>query len=64
MSSRGITMKLEDATWGAWIECPEAELPQNLAWGRDYNDVCPIHGVLLGGARHTLHVGVDVVPVA
>jgi transglutaminase-like putative cysteine protease len=33
-----------------------------LAWGRDYSDVSPIHGVLLGGARHTLHVGVDVIP--
>jgi transglutaminase-like putative cysteine protease len=33
-----------------------------VAWGRDYNDVCPIHGVLLGGARHTLEVGVDVIP--
>jgi transglutaminase-like putative cysteine protease len=34
-----------------------------LAWGRDYSDVSPIHGVLFGGARHTLHVGVDVIPV-
>jgi transglutaminase-like putative cysteine protease len=33
-----------------------------LAWGRDYSDVSPIHGVLLGGARHTLHVSVDVGP--
>jgi transglutaminase-like putative cysteine protease len=34
-----------------------------VAWGRDYGDVSPIHGVLLGGAKHTLHVGVDVVPI-
>jgi transglutaminase-like putative cysteine protease len=34
-----------------------------VAWGRDYSDVSPVHGVLLGGARHTLHVGVDVMPV-
>jgi len=34
-----------------------------VAWGRDYSDVSPIHGVLLGGARHTLHVGVDVMPI-
>jgi transglutaminase-like putative cysteine protease len=34
-----------------------------VAWGRDYSDVSPIHGVLLGGARHTLHVGVDVMPL-
>lgn len=32
-----------------------------VAWGRDYSDVSPIHGVLLGGARHTLHVAVDVI---
>jgi transglutaminase-like putative cysteine protease len=34
-----------------------------VAWGRDYSDVSPIHGVLLGGAKHTLEVGVDVVPI-
>ena len=34
-----------------------------VAWGRDYADVSPIHGVLLGGARHTLEVGVDVLPI-
>lgn len=33
-----------------------------VAWGRDYGDVSPIHGVLLGGAKHTLDVGVDVCP--
>ena len=34
-----------------------------VAWGRDYGDVSPIHGVLLGGAKHTLDVGVDVMPI-
>jgi transglutaminase-like putative cysteine protease len=34
-----------------------------LAWGRDYNDVSPIHGVILGGGTHTLKVNVDVVRV-
>jgi transglutaminase-like putative cysteine protease len=34
-----------------------------VAWGRDYSDVSPIHGVLLGGAKHTLDVGVDVIPI-
>jgi transglutaminase-like putative cysteine protease len=33
-----------------------------VAWGRDYSDVSPIHGVLLGGAKHTLDAGVDVLP--
>jgi transglutaminase-like putative cysteine protease len=34
-----------------------------LAWGRDYGDVSPLRGVILGGARHTLHVGVSVTPL-
>jgi transglutaminase-like putative cysteine protease len=34
-----------------------------VAWGRDYSDVSPIHGVLLGGAKHTLDVGVDVMAI-
>jgi transglutaminase-like putative cysteine protease len=33
------------------------------AWGRDYSDVSPIRGVLLGGGEHTLSVAVDVVPL-
>ena len=31
-----------------------------VAWGRDYDDVSPIKGVILGGGRHSLHVAVDV----
>jgi transglutaminase-like putative cysteine protease len=34
-----------------------------VAWGRDYSDVSPIYGVLLGGARHKLDVEVDVMPL-
>lgn len=34
-----------------------------IAFGRDYNDVCPISGILLGGGEHTVNVGVDVTPV-
>jgi transglutaminase-like putative cysteine protease len=60
----------------AWLAvyCPEAGwihvdptnnvLPSNrhvtIAWGRDYNDVSPIHGVMIGGGEHTLRVSVDV----
>jgi transglutaminase-like putative cysteine protease len=32
-----------------------------LAWGRDYDDVSPIKGVILGGGHHTVAVAVDVV---
>jgi transglutaminase-like putative cysteine protease len=35
-----------------------------LAWGRDYGDVSPLRGVLLGGRDHTLKVAVTVTPVA
>jgi len=31
-----------------------------LGWGRDYGDVSPIRGVLVGGDEHTLGVAVDV----
>ena len=31
-----------------------------LAWGRDYGDVTPIKGVVMGGGRHTLSVAVSV----
>ena len=33
-----------------------------LAWGRDYDDVSPIKGVILGGGAHDVAVAVDVVP--
>ena len=64
----------------AWLAvyCPEAGwihvdptnnlLPSGthvtVAWGRDYNDVSPIHGVILGGGNHTLRVNVDVTRLA
>lgn len=34
-----------------------------IAHGRDYNDVSPISGVLLGGGEHTVTVAVDVAPL-
>jgi transglutaminase-like putative cysteine protease len=33
-----------------------------LAIGRDFGDVTPLRGVILGGGRHDLHVAVDVLP--
>lgn len=32
-----------------------------VAWGRDYDDVSPLKGVVLGGGHHKVDVGVDVV---
>jgi transglutaminase-like putative cysteine protease len=62
----------------AWISvyCPEhgwvdadptnAVFPSlehvTLGWGRDYDDVIPLRGVLLGGGDHELKVEVTVVP--
>jgi transglutaminase-like putative cysteine protease len=34
-----------------------------LAWGRDYSDVSPVRGVILGGRDHKLEVGVDMEPL-
>ena len=34
-----------------------------LAWGRDYSDVSPLRGLILGGGNHTLDVAVDMEPV-
>ncbi len=33
-----------------------------LGWGRDYGDVSPVRGVILGGGRHRLTVAVDLDP--
>ncbi len=33
-----------------------------LAWGRDFHDVSPLRGVVLGGGTQIVKVGVDVIP--
>ncbi len=33
-----------------------------LAWGRDYDDISPVKGVVLGGGTHTMAIAVDVTP--
>jgi transglutaminase-like putative cysteine protease len=35
-----------------------------VAWGRDFADVSPLRGIVLGGGEHELAVGVSVVPEA
>lgn len=40
-----------------------AEEHITLAWGRDYADVSPINGFILGGGAHEVAVSVDVDPV-
>ena len=34
-----------------------------LAWGRDFGDVSPLKGVVLGGGAHSVEVAVSVVPI-
>jgi transglutaminase-like putative cysteine protease len=34
-----------------------------LAWGRDYGDVSPLRGLIIGGGKHVLKVEVDMEPV-
>lgn len=53
-----------------WIDFdPTNDLMPNeehiaFAVGREYRDIAPITGILLGGGEHTVDVAVDVVPVA
>lgn len=52
-----------------WLDvCPTNACVANrdfitIAWGRDYDDVSPARGILVGGAGHGLSVSVDVEPV-
>jgi len=51
-----------------WIDIDPTNnlVPSNghvtLAWGRDYGDVSPLHGLILGGGAHILKVAVDMEP--
>jgi transglutaminase-like putative cysteine protease len=48
-----------------WIDLDPTNnlIPSNghvtLAWGRDYGDVSPLHGLILGGGVPALTVAVD-----
>ncbi len=35
-----------------------------VAWGRDFSDVSPLRGVVVGGSGHSLGVSVDVARLA
>lgn len=53
--------------WG-WIDvdptngCLVTDQHITVAWGRDYGDVTPVKGVILGGGAQSVQVAVDVVP--
>lgn len=42
---------------------PANETYVTVSWGRDYGDVTPVKGVVMGGGAHQLTVTVDVAPV-
>ncbi len=56
-----------DAGW-VDIDPTNDQLPSDqhitAAWGRDYADVSPLRGVVLGGGAHRVHVAVDVTPLS
>jgi transglutaminase-like putative cysteine protease len=53
---------------GIWVDFDPTNnlLPDTqhitLAWGRDFGDVSPLRGVILGGDEHELEVAVTVTP--
>lgn len=55
---------------GNWIEFDPTNnlLPDTqhitLSWGRDFNDVSPLRGIILGGSHHEPKVAVTVMPQA
>ncbi len=55
-----------DAGW-VDLDPTNNEVPSDrhilLAWGRDYDDVSPLKGVILGGGQHSVRVAVDVEPL-
>jgi transglutaminase-like putative cysteine protease len=58
-----------DDTGGCWIDfdptnnCMIGIQHICQAWGRDYGDVSPVRGVVLGGGLQSVHVAVDVTPL-
>jgi transglutaminase-like putative cysteine protease len=60
-----IALYLPDLGWvdlDPTNNLPAGERHITLAWGRDYGDVTPVKGVVMGGGTHTLAVRVDVAP--
>lgn len=45
-------------------DIPVGESHVTAAWGRDYGDVAPVAGIILGGHDHVVDVAVDVIPVS
>lgn len=61
-----VSVYLPDAGW-IDVDPTNDKLPTRehvtVAWGRDFSDVSPLMGVMMGGGAHTVTVGVTVAPV-
>jgi transglutaminase-like putative cysteine protease len=44
-------------------DCVVGEDHVTLAWGRDFGDVSPLRGMIVGGGKHKLRVDVSVLPL-
>lgn len=61
-----LAVWLGDAGW-VDVDPTNDPLPSDqhvtVAWGRDYADVSPLRGVVLGGGDHRMTVAVDLTPL-
>jgi transglutaminase-like putative cysteine protease len=61
-----VSVWLGDAGW-VDVDPTNDQLPSDqhitVGWGRDYADVSPLRGVVLGGGEHQVTVAVDVTPL-
>jgi len=63
-----ISVYIPDDAGGVWVDADPTNgvFPSlehvTLGWGRDYDDVIPLRGVLLGGGDHELEIAVTVAP--
>lgn len=63
-----VSVYCPDADGGFWVDFDPTNnvVPDTqhitLAWGRDFGDVSPLRGVILGGDAHELDVAVTVTP--
>jgi transglutaminase-like putative cysteine protease len=65
-----VSVYVPDAAGGIWVDADPTNgmFPSlehiTVGWGRDYDDVIPLRGVLLGGGEHELDIAVTVAPAS
>ncbi|MBV5323684.1 transglutaminase family protein, partial [bacterium] len=63
-----VSLYCPNADGGIWVDFDPTNniLPDTqhitLAWGRDFGDISPLRGVILGGDEHDLDIAVTVTP--